>query len=126
MDQLRAFITAAAEGSLSAAGRKLHRAQSVISTSLVNLEQQVGFALFDRTGRYPQLTEAGAAMLHQARAAVDGMEAFKSRARTLAGGLEPELAVCVDVMYPIEMLTAAVRAFTGHFSARCCARTSKR
>jgi DNA-binding transcriptional LysR family regulator len=115
MDQLRTFIAAADEGSFSAAGRKLHRAQSVISTTLANLEQQVGFALFDRSGRYPQLTEAGVAMLHQARAAVDGMEAFKAKARTLAGGLEPELAVCVDVMYPIDMLTAAVRAFHAAF-----------
>lgn len=115
MDQLRTFIAAADEGSFSAAGRKLHRAQSVISTTLANLEQQVGFALFDRTGRYPQLTEAGAAMLHQARAAVDGMEAFKAKARTLAGGLEPELAICVDVMFPIDRLTAAVRAFQAAF-----------
>jgi DNA-binding transcriptional LysR family regulator len=39
------------------------------------------------------------------------MDAFKARARTLAEGLEPELAVAVDVMYPIDRLTAAVQAF---------------
>ena len=111
MDQLRTFIAAADEGSFSAAGRKLRRAQSVVSTTLANLEQQVGFALFERTGRYPKLTEAGAALLEQARAAADGMDAFKAKARTLAEGLEPELAVAVDVMFPIATLTAAVQAF---------------
>jgi DNA-binding transcriptional LysR family regulator len=111
MDQLRTFIAAADEGSFSAAGRKLRRAQSVVSTTLANLELQVGFALFDRSGRYPQLTESGRALLEQARAAVGGMDAFKARARTLAEGLEPELAVAVDVMYPIDRLTAAVQAF---------------
>jgi DNA-binding transcriptional LysR family regulator len=111
VDQLRTFIAAADEGSFSAAGRKLRRAQSVVSTTLANLELQVGFALFDRSGRYPQLTESGRALLEQARAAVGGMDAFKARARTLAEGLEPELAVAVDVMYPIDHLTAAVQAF---------------
>ncbi|MYN26079.1 LysR family transcriptional regulator [Duganella levis] len=117
LDQLRTFIAAADEGSFSAAGRKLRRAQSVVSTTLANLEAQVGFALFERTGRYPRLTEAGAALLEQARAAVDGMNAFKAKARTLAEGLEPELAVAVDVMFPIAGLTAAVQAFQQQFPA---------
>jgi DNA-binding transcriptional LysR family regulator len=111
LDQLRTFIAAADEGSFSAAGRKLRRAQSVVSHTLANLERQVGFALFERTGRYPVLTEAGQALLEEARLAVSGMDAFKSKARTLAEGLEPELAVAVDVMFPIATLTAAVQAF---------------
>lgn len=117
IDQFRTFIAAADEGSFSAAGRKLRRAQSVVSTTLANLEQQVGFELFERTGRYPRLTEAGAALLEQARVAVDGMNAFKARARTLAEGLEPELAVAVDVMFPIATLTATVQAFQQQFPA---------
>jgi len=115
LDQLRTFIAAAEEGSFSAAGRKLRRAQSVVSHTLANLELQVGFTLFERTGRYPQLTDAGRALLDQARAAVGGMDAFKARARTLAEGLEPELAVAVDVMFPIAVLTAAVQAFHRQF-----------
>ncbi|MFB9242123.1 LysR family transcriptional regulator [Massilia antarctica] len=115
MDQLRTFIAAADEGSFSAAGRKLRRAQSVVSTTLANLELQVGFALFERTGRYPRLTEAGRAMLELARTAAHGMDEFKAKARSLAEGLEPELAVAVDVMYPIANLTAAVQAFHAAF-----------
>jgi DNA-binding transcriptional LysR family regulator len=111
MDQLRTFIAAAEEGSFSAAGRKLRRAQSVVSATLANLEQQVGFALFDRSGRYPVLTENGRALLADARKAADSMDSFKARARILAEGLEPELAVSIDVMFPIETLTAAVGAF---------------
>jgi DNA-binding transcriptional LysR family regulator len=115
MDQLRTFIAAAEEGSFSAAGRKLRRAQSVVSHTLANLEQQVGFPLFERTGRYPLLTEAGRSLLADAKAAVGGMDVFKARARTLAEGLEPELAVSVDVMFPIARLTEAVRAFHATF-----------
>ena len=57
LDQLRTFIAAAEEGSFSAAGRKLRRAQSVVSQTLANLEGQLGVRLFDRSGRYPRLTE---------------------------------------------------------------------
>ncbi|MDW3563485.1 LysR family transcriptional regulator [Enterobacter cloacae] len=117
IDQLRTFVAAVDEGSFSAAGRKLHRAQSVVSATLANLESQVGFPLFDRTGRFPKLTEAGIALLEAARHVTDGMDAFKAKARTLAEGLEPELAVSVDVMFPIENLTVAVKEFHKTFPA---------
>jgi len=45
LDPLRAFIAAVDEGSFSAAGRKLPRAQSVVSQTLANLEAQLGVAL---------------------------------------------------------------------------------
>jgi DNA-binding transcriptional LysR family regulator len=115
LDQLRTFIAAVDEGSFSAAGRKLRRAQSVVSHTLANLEAQVGLPLFDRSARYPSLTETGHALLDEARAAVKAMDAFKARARSLSDGLEPELAVSVDVMFPIDVLTEAVRDFQREF-----------
>jgi DNA-binding transcriptional LysR family regulator len=50
LDQLRTFIAAAEEGSFSAAGRRLKRAQSVVSQTLANLEGQIGVKLLDRRG----------------------------------------------------------------------------
>ncbi len=107
LDQLRTFIAAADEGSFSAAGRKLRRAQSVVSQTLANLEAQLGVKLFERIGRYPQLTDEGRSLLQEARAVADHMDGFKARARTMREGLEPELSVVVDVMYPMEGLTRA-------------------
>src|SRR6266516_2850405 len=63
LDQLRTFIAAADEGSFSAAGRKLRRAQSVVSQTLANLEAQLGVKLFDRSSRYPKLTDQGRSLL---------------------------------------------------------------
>src|ERR1700730_1887858 len=99
LDQLRAFIAAAEEGSFSAAGRKLRRAQSVVSQTLSNLEKQLGVKLFDRSGRYPRLTQSGQALLIDARAITDGMDCFKARAKTLREGLEPELSLSIDAMF---------------------------
>ena len=115
LDQLRTFIAAADEGSFSAAGRKLRRAQSVVSHTLANLESQIDVQLFDRNGRYPRLTEQGTALLAQARMVVSGMDGFKSKARAIAEGLEPELSVVVDVMYPMASLTVAVGEFRDAF-----------
>src|SRR4051812_13293881 len=115
LDQLRTFIAANDSGSFSAAGRKLGRAQSVVSQALANLEAQTGVTLFDRVGRYPLLTEPGRILLAHARATVAAAETFKVKAKGLAGGLEPEVSIVLDVLFPIQVLTAAVAAFTPAF-----------
>jgi len=107
LDQLRTFITAVDAGSFSAAGRKLRRAQSGVSQTLANLEAQIGVKLFDRSARYPRLTEAGRGLLADARSVADNVDGFKARARAMREGLEPELSVAMDVMYPMESLTRA-------------------
>ncbi|MFM0199289.1 LysR family transcriptional regulator [Paraburkholderia fungorum] len=107
LDQLRTFIAAVDEGSFSAAGRKLRRAQSVVSQTLANLEAQLEVKLFDRTARYPQLTDAGKSLLLDARSVADTIDGFKARARAMREGLEPELSVAMDVMYPMDSLTSA-------------------
>jgi DNA-binding transcriptional LysR family regulator len=111
LDQLRTFIAAADEGSFSAAGRKLRRAQSVVSQTLANLEGHFGVTLFDRARRRPVLTPQGQALLAHARTVAGDVDRLKAHAKSLAGGLEPELSIAVDVMFPMETLTAAVTAF---------------
>ena len=115
LDQFRTFVAAADEGSFSAAARRLGRAQSVVSQTLANMEGQLGIKLFDRSGRIPVLTEAGRALLPDARAVAGNIDAFKARARRLAGGLEAELSVVVDVMLPTPVLTHAVAEFSARF-----------
>lgn len=107
LDQLRTFLAAVDEGSFSAAGRKLRRAQSVVSQTLANLEAQLGVKLFDRSTRYPRLTDEGRSLLVDARSVADTIDGFKARARAMREGLEPELAVAMDVMYPMDALTRA-------------------
>ena len=111
LDQLRVFIAAVETGSFSAAGRKLRRAQSLVSQTVANLEAQLNVQLFDRAKKYPQLTGAGQALLVEAKAVLDSMDCFKARARTMAEGLEPELSAVIDVMYPMSALTKAVGFF---------------
>jgi DNA-binding transcriptional LysR family regulator len=111
LDQLRTFIAAVDEGSFSAASRKLLRSQSVVSETVSNLESQIGVPLFDRSGRYPKLTPAGAVLLADARGIIGNVDLLKARAKGMAAGLEPELSVVVDVFYPIEAITQAAKEF---------------
>jgi DNA-binding transcriptional LysR family regulator len=117
LDQLRTFIAAADEGSFSAAGRRLRRAQSVVSQVLAKLEGQLGVKLFDRSARLPVLTDQGRALLASARVVAGDVDLFKARAKSLAGRLEPELSVAVDVMFPLAPFTSAVAAFQKEFPA---------
>jgi DNA-binding transcriptional LysR family regulator len=115
LDQLRTFLAAVDQGSFSAAGRKLRRAQSVVSKTLSNLEGQFGVSLFDRSRRRPVLTAQGQVLLAQARTVVSDVDLLKAQAKTLAGGLEAELSVVVEVMFPMARLTAAVTTFHAAF-----------
>jgi DNA-binding transcriptional LysR family regulator len=115
LDQLRTFIAAAEEGNFSAAGRRLRRAQSVVSQTLANLEGQIGVKLFERSGRGTTLTEQGHALLSRARAVASEVDQFKARAKGLASGIETELSLVVDAMFPVAELASAVAAFQVKF-----------
>jgi DNA-binding transcriptional LysR family regulator len=89
----------------------------VVSQTLANLEGQLGVKLFDRSARRPLLTDQGRALLADAREVAGDMDRFKARAKGMAGGLEAELGVVADVMFPIAPITYAVAAFQEKFPA---------
>lgn len=109
LDQLRVFVAIADHGSFSSAARQLRRAQSAVSNAVVNLESALGVSLFDRSGWKPTLTAHGDALLVDARAVLSRTEQFKARAYSLTRGIEPELAIVIDVMYPVARLVELVR-----------------
>jgi len=113
LDQLRIFLCVVDEGSFNRAAKKLGRAISVISYGIGNLEAQLGVSLFKRGGaKRPVLTAAGAALLAEARAAVDGLVA---KVRGMQQGLETELALAVEVMFPTDLLAGVLREFQTMF-----------
>src|ERR1700730_19259433 len=115
LDQLRTYITAADEDSLSSADRKLIRDQSAVSVCISGLEDQFGVVLFDRSGRFPKLTPEGVLLLADARNIVSGVNTMKARAKLMASGLETELSVVVDVFFPTAVISAAAKAFASRF-----------
>lgn len=116
LDQMQVFLAVAETGSFSAAGRRLNRAQSVISYTIANLEAQLQLKLFTREGtREPSLTSEGKAILPDARRLVGALQDLRGRAAGLMQGLEAELAIAVDVSLPSPALVEVMKAFEREF-----------
>jgi DNA-binding transcriptional LysR family regulator len=116
LDQLRIFLAVVDEGSFNKAAGKLGRALSVVSYGIAALEAQLGVKLFDREGsRRPELTEAGRALLADARAVADDVDGLVSRARAILRGLETEVALAMDVMVPSKTVAGVLRDFQAVF-----------
>ena len=67
LHHLRVFAAVAEQGSFSRAAAALRLSQPAVSKTVQQLEREVGLALFDRSGRSPRLTDAGAALFARAR-----------------------------------------------------------
>lgn len=72
------FVTVARLGSFTRAGEQLHVTQPTISKMIRNLEEELGVTLLHRSTKSVRLTDAGEAVLAQARQIVDGLESLPS------------------------------------------------
>lgn len=115
LDQLRVLIAIAETGTFSAAARKLGRAQSAISHAVSMLERELRLVLFDRSEKKPRLTEAGKAVLADARLALARIGQLKVRAAGLAGGVESEVRIAVTVLAPISPVIDLLDVFREAF-----------
>jgi DNA-binding transcriptional LysR family regulator len=112
VDQLLVLLTVVEEGSFTAAAKRLRRATSAVSYAIDALEAQLGLSLFDRgTTRKPKLTHVGEAVVAEAKAVAHSVETLRARVRGLLEGLESELSLVVDSMYPSDRLVAALDDF---------------
>ncbi len=110
LDQLRILVAVADTGSFSAAARRLGRVQSAVSQSVQSLEATLRVRLFDRTAKTPILTEAGRALLDDARHLLRGAETLRARAESIAADVEPALTLAVDPVFPNPVLMRSLRA----------------
>jgi DNA-binding transcriptional LysR family regulator len=115
LDQIRLFLAVTDAGSFSKAAKQLNRAQSAVTYGIQKLEAQLGIALFDRSAYRPALTEAGRALLPRARRIAEETNDFRDTARSLASGLEAELTIVLESMFPMPAVLEALRAFTAKF-----------
>lgn len=92
------LVTAIAEaGSLRRAGERLDLAQSNVSRRLRRLEQRLGAPLFRRAGGGASPTEAGAAYLEHATAALREVARAERAAIAAGGRLEGQLSVAAPL-----------------------------
>jgi len=115
LDQMRVLIAVAETGSFRAAAKRLGRVQSAISHAIGNLETELGICLFDRSGHRPTLTVEGQTLLADARAVLLKTDALRARARGMEQGVELELRIVVDTLFPLPEIGAALLAMQNAF-----------
>ncbi|MDQ3035630.1 MAG: LysR family transcriptional regulator [Myxococcota bacterium] len=111
IDQLRVFHAVVEAGSFSAAAKRLRRVQSAVSYAIAQLEQHLEVVLFDRSGRRPALTDAGRALLGDAREVLRRIDDLRQRAGSFASGVEPRVTLAIDTMLPMPLVLDALRDF---------------
>lgn len=97
---LRSFVAVAETGGVTKAAGQLHLTQSAVSMQLKRLEESLGLALMDRSGRGIALTQQGELLLSYAkRMMVLNDEAW---ARLTSDDFEDEIVLGVphDIVYP--------------------------
>ena len=114
-EALKAFVETVAAGSFSAAARRLRKSQSTISTSIANLEADLGFELFDRSARQPVLTVQGEQVLGYVQAILAASTRLDELAVSLTAQTEARLTfVLSDTLNP-DVLEEMMKQFDARF-----------
>jgi DNA-binding transcriptional LysR family regulator len=90
---LTVFVAVAEEASFTRAADRLHMVQSAVSASVRGLERELGASLFDRTTRRVELTDAGHALLPEARQVLTAVDAAREAVDQVSGGLRGTLRI---------------------------------
>ncbi|HJP73635.1 MAG TPA: LysR family transcriptional regulator [Pseudonocardiaceae bacterium] len=130
--QLEYFVAVAEELSFTRAARRLFAVQSSVSSAIRALETELHTTLFDRSTRRVALSDAGAAFLPEAKAALEALERAKSVVQEASDGMRGSIRIgvlsSVDVLdlpgvlgafhrrYPMVdiRVTVSVSGSTGH------------
>jgi LysR family transcriptional regulator, benzoate and cis,cis-muconate-responsive activator of ben and cat genes len=111
---LRYFVAVAEEENVSRAASRLHVSQPGVSRQIHNLEDEIGFTLFDRNGKSVRLTAAGKIFFGEARDILERTaEAVKKAG--LGRVPQPEINVGYAASHTVDILPRALGAFRDRF-----------
>jgi DNA-binding transcriptional LysR family regulator len=112
---LRYFVTLAEELHFGRAAEKLHISQPPLSMQIRALEQELGVMLFNRTQRHVALTQAGHALLQEARQILARVEQAVLITRRAGRGEIGELVVGFISVADYNVLPVVLREFRRKF-----------
>ena len=120
-DYYRVFYYVARCGSFTRAAQALLSNQPNVSKAIQNLENQLGCALFARSHRGVQLTEAGERLYAHVRIAFDQLSQAEQELRLDASGGVINIGASETALHGA-LLPVLKRFQAGHPQVRCCIR----
>lgn len=104
---MRYFLAIAEEGSFTRAAERLHMTQPPLSRQMKDLEEELGVALFDRSGKRIALTEEGLLFRERAQAAIDLVDKIKDEMASDVEGVSGEVRIACGETDAVTLLAAA-------------------
>ncbi len=112
---LQLFVSAADEGSIARAAEKEHIAASALSRRIADLEHTFGTALFVRSAKGIELTDAGRTAYERARQLETGLEALLRDVRSLCGVVSGRVRLFANASSVVGFLPERLKAFSAAF-----------
>lgn len=112
---LRYFVAVAGEENVSKAAVKLRVSQPGISRQIRDLEDEIGFLLFERSAKSVRLTAAGKVFFAEARDVLLHADAAVNKARAVAHGAGGEIEVGYAPSLTVQILPPTLRKFQQEF-----------
>ncbi|MCJ7872348.1 MULTISPECIES: LysR family transcriptional regulator [Roseobacteraceae] len=107
-NRARAFLVTAEEGSLSAAARALGMAQPTLGRQVNALEDELGVALFERTGRGLELTPSGLELIDHVRAMGDAATQVSLAASGQSQVIAGQVTITASEIYAAYLLPPVI------------------
>lgn len=115
--QLEAFAAVMSTGSVTAAGRLLGRSQPAISRLLQELEAEIGYPLFARSGPRVTPTEQGFLLYDDVERALTSLQQIRGRADEIARGQAQPLLVTATSALAAGLVPAALKRIEDRLGA---------
>ncbi|GAA3062637.1 LysR family transcriptional regulator [Pseudonocardia yunnanensis] len=112
---LGAFVAVADEASFTRAASRLHIVQSAVSAAVRSLEKELAAVLFERTHHGVKLSEAGRALLPEARATLAAAAAAREAVEQVSGGLRGTVTLGVLQAMRVLSLPEVLASFRSQY-----------
>ena len=115
LEQWRALLAVVDAGGYAAAAEALDKSQSAVSYAIQKLETALEVRVFRLEGRRAVLTEVGEILYRRAQALVEEASRLETSAESLSRGVEAQLYIAVDAIFPMWLLLQCLDAFAQEF-----------
>ncbi|MDV6319517.1 LysR family transcriptional regulator [Chromohalobacter sp. HP20-39] len=113
--QWRMLAAVVDHGGFARAADAVHKSPSTLNHAVHKLEEQLGVQVLEPVGRQVRLTEAGDMLLRRARQLLESADALEDVAERLGEGLEAEVVIAVDQLFPPDALAQALDSVSRHY-----------